>query len=236
MLIKDIPETERPRERFLLVGVEHLSNEELLSILIKTGTKERSAKQIALEVLKEVGAFSNLKQATLASLTKIKGLGKVKAIELLASIELGKRIFLEEEGPLVKMSSPKVIWEKMKYLFQDVKQEYFYALYFNAKQELIEKKLLFMGTINRSIVHPREIFKEAYLNSASSIVCIHNHPSGDVNPSEKDMELTDALVEIGKLNNIPIVDHIIVSTKAYYSFCEAGTLERNLLCSIKKRK
>lgn len=236
MLIKDIPETERPRERFFLVGVEHLSNEELLAILIKTGTKERSVKQIALEVLKEIGTLSNLKQATFASLTKIKGLGKVKTIELLASIELGKRIFLEEEGPLEKMSSPKVIWEKMKYLFQDVKQEYFYALYFNTKQELIEKKLLFIGTINRSIVHPREIFKEAYLNSASSIVCIHNHPSGDVTPSEKDIELTNALVEIGKLNNIPIVDHIIISTKGYYSFCEAGKLERKLSCSIKKRK
>ena len=104
------------------------------------------------------------------------------------------------------------------------KQEYFYALYFNNKQELIEAKKLFIGTINRSVVHPREVFKEAYLLSASSIVCMHNHPSGDTSPSREDITFTQSLYEIGNIQGIPVVDHIIVSDDSYYSFYENGNI------------
>lgn len=223
--VKDIIESERPRERLLKNGVENLSNEDLLAILIKTGTYQKSVKDISLELLKTYGNFENLKNMTIESLKKIKGIGEVKAIELIAALEFGKRIFLEKDTHTKKrLASAKDIWQYTKYLFYNKKQEYFYALYFNNKQELIEAKKLFMGTINRSVVHPREVFKEAYLLSASSIVCMHNHPSGDTSPSREDITFTQSLYEIGNIQGIPVVDHIIVSDDSYYSFYENGNI------------
>ena len=119
-----------------------------------------------------------------------------------------------------ELTSPEEIYKYTKYLFHDKKQEYFYALYFNNKQQLLNTKLLFIGTINQSITHPREVFKEAYLLSASSIICLHNHPSNDTTPSKADITFTKALIEIGKIQNIPILDHIIVGDDNYYSFYE----------------
>lgn len=219
--IKEIPKDERPRERLIKEGVEKLSNEELIAILLKTGTINKNVKELSIEILKSYKNITELKNITIPTLKKIRGIGEVKAIELIATIELGRRVFLtKHEKNNKKLGNPKDIWESTKYLFFGKKQEYFYCLYFNNKQELIERKLLFMGTINRSIVHPREVFKEAYLLSASNIICMHNHPSGDVNPSEEDLNFTTNLVEIGRIQGIPIVDHIIVSDDTYYSFYE----------------
>ncbi len=220
MIIKNIPEKERPRERFLEVGVENLSNEELLSIILKNGTKSKNVKELALEILNKY-EVNNLKNISFYELLKIKGIGKVKAIELISSIELGKRIFVSGRSiKKEKWSNPKNIYLNNKYLFLDKKQECFYCFYFNNNQELIERRLLFVGTINRSCVHPREIFKYAYLNSASSIVCIHNHPSGNVFPSKEDIRFTKTLKEIGDTFGVPIIDHIIVGDNGYYSFYE----------------
>jgi len=226
MKLSELPEDERPRERLLKYGKENLSNEELLSIILKCGTIGKSVKEVALEVLKEIQTVQDLQEITIERLLSIQGIGKVKAIELIACIELGKRIFLESKNKgHQKLLNAKQIYEEMKYLFYGKKQEYFYCLYFNNKQELIERKLLFMGTINRSIVHPREVFKSAYLNSASSIICMHNHPSNDINPSREDVHLTRRLVEIGKISGIPIMDHIIVADDEYYSFYEQNRID-----------
>jgi len=225
MKLEELPKEERPRERFLNYGKESLSNQELLAILIKTGTKEKSCKDLSLEVLKKIGSISNLQDITIEQLTEIPGIGKVKATEILASIELGKRIFLSKNNnEMKKLKNASEIYNEMKYLFYGKKQEYFYCLYFNNKLELIERKLLFMGTINRSIVHPREIFKQAYLNNASSIVCIHNHPSNDIRPSHEDICFTKKLIEIGKMTGIAINDHIIAGDNDFYSFYEDGVL------------
>lgn len=224
MKIKDLPEMERPRERLLLCGVESLSLEELLAIIIKTGTKKHSSKHLAEEILSIYG-IDGLKDISVNGLCQIEGIGKVKAIEIISAIELGKRIVGNnklKQKYLLKTS--KEIYEFNKYLFTDKKQECFYCLYFNNKQELIERKLLFMGTINRSVVHPREVFKEAYLCSASSIVCMHNHPSGDIRPSLEDKKITNALIEIGRINGIPVVDHIIFGDTSYYSFYDDGKI------------
>lgn len=219
--IKEIPKEERPRERLIREGVDKLSNEELISIILKTGTKDKNAKDISMEILKMYSNITDLKNITISALKNIKGIGEVKAIELVATIELGRRIFLIKSGNNnKKLCNPKEIWEETKYLFFGKKQEYFYCLYFNNKQQLIERKLLFMGTINRSVVHPREVFKEAYLLSASNIVCLHNHPSGDVSPSQEDLDFTRSLVEIGRMQGIPVIDHIIVSDDSYYSIYE----------------
>ena len=219
MKIKDLPIEERPRERVKKVGIQNISNEELLAIIIKTGTKDKSVKEIACEVLKKIKSVNNLSNITINTFSDIKGLGDVKTIEIMASIELGKRIFLEKNNEIdIIYNSPDIIYENNKYLFQGKKQEYFYCLYLDNKNKLIERKLLFMGTINRSIVHPREIFKEAYLTSASNIICMHNHPSGDIRPSIEDDYLTKSLIKIGKIQGINITDHIIIGNDSYYSY------------------
>ena len=225
-MIKDLPKEERPRERLLKYGVESLSNRELLAIVLKTGTKDYSVIDIATNILNDIKDIKNLRDIKLNKLLEFKGVGEAKAIEILSVIDLGRRIFLEKEESNKKMfNHPKKIYDSSRHLFFGKKQEYFYCFYFNSKQELIERKLLFMGTINKSIVHPREVFKEAYLLSATSIICMHNHPSGDVNPSIDDINLTKTLCKIGKIQNIPVVDHIIVGDNEYYSFYEHNILD-----------
>ena len=222
--IKDIPIGERPRERVKQNGISNITNKELIAIILKTGTRNLNATDLALNILVEypIEEFKNL---TLAQLTKIKGIGEVKALELLAAIELGKRInYTTNVKQRKKLNNPEAIWQETRYLFVGKKQELFYCLYFNEKQELIERKLLFMGTVNKSITHPREIFKEAYKNSASSIVRLHNHPSIDLCPSTADINFTKSLMEIGRIQGIPLIDHIIVGDDSFYSFYEHGNI------------
>ncbi len=216
--IKELPETERPRERLKQVGVENLTNKELLSIILKTGLKNKNVSEISLEVLKKY-QLKDLKDISLEELKQIKGIGEVKAIEVIASIELGKRILLKKEES-IKLDNPTSIWKDALYYLSGKKQEYFYGYYFNPKQELIERKCLFIGTVNSSITHTREVFKEAYKVSASSIICIHNHPSNDVTPSKEDIQFTNALIETGKIQGIPVLDHMIIGENQYYSFYE----------------
>ncbi len=220
MKLKEVPIEERPREKLLKYGRENLSDSELLAIILKTGTKDCNVNELAIKTLKELNGIENLKDISLNALTNIKGIGKTKAIELLTLSELSKRINKRETKDKTRYTTPKLIYENNKYLFENKMQEYFYCLYLNTKKELIERKLLFMGTLNRSIVHPREIFKEAYRLSASSIICMHNHPSGDAYPSKEDILLTDSLIKIGALNGIPVLDHIIIADNNYYSFNE----------------
>ena len=220
MIIKEMPLLERPRERLLAYGVDNLSNEELLAIILKSGTYNKSSKELSLEILKLLDEMDNLEDLTINKLMGFRGVGKVKAVELIATIEFSKRLYeMNKENKVRKrMLASSDIYEYIKEVLSNKKQEYFYTLYFNNRQELIERKLLFMGTINRSVVHPREIFKHAYLLSATSIICVHNHPSGDIFPSKEDIVLTKALYEIGQVQGIPVVDHIITGNNTYYSF------------------
>ncbi len=224
-MIKELPREVRPREKALKYGMESLSDDELLAIVIKTGTKTKSVLQVSIDLLKTVGSISELKNLTLSQLTSLKGIGLVKGLEVMSAIELGKRIFLSHELSFrTSLKTPAEIYNATRYLFIGKKQEYFYCLYLDNAQKLIERKLLFMGTINRSITHPREVFKEAYVRSASSIICLHNHPSGNLTPSKEDIQFTKTLCDIGKIQAIPVLDHIIVSDDGYYSFYEAGIM------------
>lgn len=219
MKIKELPENERPREKLIKIGVENISDEELIAIILKTGTKGVSVKELAKTILDRIININNLDGIGINTFKDIKGLGKVKTIELIATIELGKRIFLlQQKNEKIKYMSPEIIYNDNRYLFQNKKQEYFYCLYLDNKNCLLERKLLFMGTINRSVVHPREVFKEAYLLSASKFVCLHNHPSGDLKPSKEDLEFTRALRNIGKIQGIELMDHLIITNNGYYSF------------------
>lgn len=228
VLIRQIPVSERPRERLIKYGAKSLSTEDLIAIIMKTGTKDYSSKYLAQQVLKLVKSVSDLKNVTLSSLIKINGIGAVKAIEFMAALELGRRVY--DEVPLensLRFNSAQKIYKHFRSEMMGLKQEYFFCLYLDQSKRLIDKKLLFKGTLNKSLVHPREIFKWAYLSSAAYIICVHNHPSGSVIPSSDDINVTNALVEIGKLQGIFVIDHVIVGSDNYYSFYENNRLERN---------
>lgn len=221
VLIKDIPKADRPIERLVTHGVENLTNEELLTILIKTGTKDTSAKTLANEILKNVSNITELKNLNLKKLSKVKGIGISKSASILSAIELGKRInqkiiSLND----IKFTNAELVYNYYKNIIGDKKQEYFYCIYLDNSKKIINDKLLFIGTVNQSIVHPREIFKEAYELSASSIICVHNHPAGTILPSKEDLKLTNKLVEIGNLLGIKVIDHIIITKDNYYSLYE----------------
>ena len=218
MYIKEIDKDNRPREKLERLGPSKLSDLELLSIIIKTGAKGSSVYDISNTVIDRINNLNNLIDVNISTFNNIKGLGKVKIIELLATIELAKRIYLSCNNKKKVYKTSDDIYLDNKDLFYNKKQEYFYCIYLDNKNNVIDKKLLFMGTLNKSIVHPREIFKEAYLLSASKFICLHNHPSGDVTPSEEDIYLTKNLIEISYILGIHFLDHLIISNEKYYSF------------------
>lgn len=225
MGLKNIPNEDRPRERLIKYGVENLSNEELIAIILKTGSKKNSVKELANNILCKVKDIRELKNMRINNLIDIEGIGKVKAIELLSAIELGRRVYESNDyNEMISLVEPKYIINYFNYLFKDEKQECFYVIYLDSKNKYIDKKMICKGILNKSLVHPRDIFKEAYLLSACSFICIHNHPSGDATPSKEDMEITRHLKEIGNLHGINLIDHIIIGNNNYYSFYEDNNL------------
>ena len=224
MKIKEIPKNERPIERLINNGVDKLSNEELIAIILKTGTSGKNVKDLSLEILKNYDIHS-LKNINLENLLKIKGIGKTKAATLISCIELSKRMNINEDTLYdKKLTSSKLVFDYYKDRLKDKKQECFYCIYLDSNKRVLKDKLLFLGTLNYSMVHPREVFKEAYMLSANSIICVHNHPSGNVTPSKSDIELTKNLISSGMLLGIKIDDHIIVGKDKYYSFYEEGII------------
>lgn len=224
MLIRDYPKEERPRERFLQDGPESLSNQELLALLLRTGTKEESVLQLAGRLINSVKGLRLLKEASVEELTGIKGIGEAKAIHILASVELGRRMNQLNDQDRYVIRSPEdganYCMEEMRFL----SQEHFVCLYLNTKNQVLQKTTVFIGSLNASIVHPREVFKEAFRRSAASIICLHNHPSGDPTPSREDIEVTKRLVECGRIIGIEVLDHIIIGEHKYVSLKEKGYL------------
>ena len=226
MSIKDLPNDILPRERLIKYGAKNLSDEELLAIVFRTGTKNTNVKTLAQNVLKTYGDVKNLKYLTINKATKINGLGKVKAVTLLASLELGKRVY--EDNTItnrLKVVNAEIAFNYFSRVISLEKQENFLVIFLDNQKKLIKYKVMFIGTINESIVHPREIFKEAFLESASAIILMHNHPSGGTYPSRSDDEVTRRLAQIGELMGIKVLDHIIVSRQEYYSYVENGRLK-----------
>jgi len=217
--IKDMPLDERPQERLIALGASFLSDEELLAIFLKTGTKNYSVKVLATKLLIEIGGLKELKNTNLMQLKKFSGIGQTKAVSLMALVELSKRLQQKNRCLMQKkITNSEMVYEYFKDKIGEANQEHFYCLYLNSQREVISEKLLFTGTINKSLIHPREIFKEAFLVSAFSIICVHNHPSGNPNPSSVDISLTNDLKEMATLFGIAFDDHIIISFNSFYSF------------------
>ena len=222
--MKDVPKLERPRERLINFGVENLSDEELLSIILKTGTKNMSVKNLSAYILSSLKGIENLKNVNFYEVKKIKGIGDAKACTIVALSEVCRRMNREVASLIgVKLNTPKKVYEFYKSKIDNF-QEHFYCIYLDASKKVIEEKLLFIGTANYSLVHPRDIFKEAYLLNAASIICVHNHPSGEVIPSREDVGLTLRLKEVGVLTGVRVTDHVIIGKDKYYSFLENGKI------------
>jgi DNA repair protein RadC len=224
MLIRDYPKEERPRERFLQDGPQSLSNQELIALLLRTGSREESVLQLSGRLINSFKGLRLLKEASVEELTVMKGIGEAKAIQILASVELGRRINNLNDQDRYVIRSPEdganYCMEEMRFL----SQEHFVCLYLNTKNQVLQKTTVFIGSLNASIVHPREVFKEAFRRSAASIICLHNHPSGDPSPSREDIEVTKRLVECGKIIGIEVLDHIIIGEHKYVSLKEKGYL------------
>ena len=222
--IKELDVNERPRERLKTYGASSLSDEEILAIILRTGTKSINAKDLARELLKTIGGINNFNNTSLNALAKIKGIGEVKAITLLASLELGKRALIKPKSGL-KIINNQMVYDYFKYDFINVYQEHFVALFLDIKNNLINYETIFIGTVSNAQIHPREIFKSAIKNSASKIIIMHNHPTGDSSPSRADIELTNKLVSIGEFLSIPVIDHVIIGYHNYYSFVEQKRID-----------
>lgn len=224
LMIRDFPQDERPRERFIQNGPASLSNHELIAILLRTGTKDESVLQLSNRLLTNFEGLRLLKDATLEEMTEIKGIGQAKAIQILAAVEIGRRITNLNYTDRYVIRSPE---DGANYVMNDMRflsQEHFVCLYLNTKNQVLHKQTIFIGSLNASIVHPREVFREALKRSAASIICLHNHPSGDPAPSREDIEVTKRLVECGKLIGIDVLDHLIIGENKFVSLKEKGYL------------
>ncbi|MDD5092085.1 MAG: DNA repair protein RadC [Candidatus Wallbacteria bacterium] len=220
--IKDLPEHKRPREKLLEKGPAGLSDAELLAILIRTGRTGKSALEIASDLLKSFPP-DRLASITHNDLLSIKGIESTKAATILAALELGKRAAGSCNEALPILDMPKAVVAQLAEL-RDKKKEYFMALYLNARNQLIRKETISIGTLTGSLVHPREVFEPAVRHLASSVILAHNHPSNNPEPSDNDLLLTEKLVRAGEIMDIAVVDHIIIFSNGYTSMKEKGLL------------
>lgn len=218
--LKDIPSVDRPREKLLKYGSKKLTNSELLAIILRTGTKSMNAKELSSYMLKTIG-LSKFKDISLSKLTTIKGIGEAKAVELLAVVEFGKRLLRENE--VNRIVTAESVFESFRDLGTK-KKEHFVAIYLDTRNSEIAREVISVGTLNSSLVHPREVFEPAIRYVAHSVIVAHNHPSGDLTPSHEDVLLTKKLVDAGKLLDIRVLDHVILGQKGFFSFKEKGLL------------
>ncbi|WP_047530002.1 RadC family protein [Staphylococcus schweitzeri] len=227
MKIKEMVTSEMPRERLLSHGAKSLSNTELLAILINTGRKGFSSIDISNELLKTTSNLNELKKASVNDLIQVKGIGLQKAITLKAAFELGERMGRRSESNRVKITQPSDVADFMMASMKDLSQEHFMILLLNSKNIVIKEACVFKGTLNSSIVHPREIFSIAIRENANAIIAVHNHPSGDVTPSQEDIITTLRLKECGLILGIDLLDHIIIGDNKFTSLVEAGYFDEN---------
>ncbi len=222
--IKDMDADLRPRERLDKFGAENLSDKDLLALFIRNGYKNKTEAKTALdlsnELLKKFEDLNSIDNASINELCSIKGIGKAKAIEIKAALELGKRLQKLNKIQRTKISKSESIYEIFKTRFINSKQERFFAVFLDTKNQIIKEKEISRGSLSSSIVHPREAFKDAIRESAASVIFVHNHPSGDPSPSKDDESISLRLKEVGDLVGIKVLDHIIIGNERYFSFSD----------------
>lgn len=227
LTIKDLPVEERPRERLQRHGASVLSDAELLAVLIRTGTRTESALMLAQRILKGDGAKSGLAyvvDASIEELSKIKGIGAAKSVQIKAAVELGRRISSFNRREQTAITGPRDIKHLLMDEMRFLEKEHFKAVLLNIKNHVISIEDISVGSLNTSIVHPREVFKPAIRRSSASIILVHNHPSGDPTPSREDIEVTQRLVESGKILGISVLDHVIIGNGSIVSLKEEGIM------------
>ena len=223
MSIKFLAEDDRPREKFLLKGKNSLSDAELLAIIIKIGHNEESAVELARTILKSVEHnWNNLAKLSVKDLTKFKGIGPVKAVEILTALEIGRRRASQEVPEKFQINSSKDTFSILHPFLADLQTEEFWAVYVNQNNRVLAKSKLSTGGINQSMVDIRILFKEALDNFATGVIIAHNHPSGNLNPSQHDLHITRQIAEAGKLLQVKLLDHLIITQNSYLSFAEEG--------------
>lgn len=214
MILKEVPLNERPREKLLNEGVEKLSNIELIAILLRTGTKDKNVLELAARVVYLLEDISDLNELTVQELQNINGIGEAKAITIIASAELGKRIAAAKKSELTFVS-PENVYDYFYPRLKNFKQEVLYGIYIDVRGKVSAIKQLTVGTINSTLIDPKIVFKWAYKYQASSIILVHNHPSGDSIASPQDLKSTAELVKQAKTLNFEIIDHIIIGNDLY---------------------
>ncbi len=219
--VKELPVDDRPREKLILRGAQSLSDSELIAILLRTGTKGKSVLQLSQELIKNYGNISILASQSVEALTKSIGIGKDKAATLVAAFELGRRIDSQSKWFSNKpVTSPDDIANIFIPLLRDEVKEKFLVVCLNSANKIIKYEVISTGNLNSSVVHPREIFKVAIENNSANIILIHNHPSGNLEPSMEDIKITKKIVEAGNIFDIKVFDHIITAGKSFTSFVE----------------
>jgi len=218
------PQTERPRERLLAKGSEALSDAHLLAILLRTGRRDSSAVQVAIELLDRMGGLGGLAVCGIEELCGIPGVGPAKAAQLKAALALGRRSLAVPLSTGTRISSSADLFKHFHPVLRDVKHELFKVVLLDAKNTILKETTVSEGSLTLSIVHPREVFAFAVRESAAAVIFLHNHPSGDPTPSQEDRRLTDRLVAAGRLLGIRVLDHLIIGDGRYVSFADEGWL------------
>ena len=222
--VREWPEAERPRERLERLGAAALSTVELLTLLIGSGTRRWPADAIARRLITTYPTLRHLAVRPLFELAEIDGLGAATAARLAAACELGRRLQRERRERQPVLASPRAVWRHLALELRDGQRERFLVLCLNTRNELVREVTVSVGSLNASIVHPREVFKPALACAAAGLIIAHNHPSGDPAPSREDREVTRVLGEAGRLLDVPLHDHVIIGSDSYFSFKDSGLL------------
>jgi len=224
LTIKDLPVDERPREKMLVSGAHHLSNAELIAILLRTGTHQDSALRLAEKLLYKYQGLSGLGGISPQEISQIKGIGLAKAVTIAAAVELGKRMSVLPMGDRPVIRSPQDAADLMMQRLRYENKEHFIILLLSTKNHVLAMPTISVGSLNASVVHPRELFRTAINHSAAGVILIHNHPSGDPAPSQEDVLLTKRVVEAGRILDIAVLDHVIIGDGRYVSLKEKGII------------
>lgn len=215
-----------PQERLEKMGERSLSNVELLAVILRTGTKDENVFHLSQRIFDTFTTMYDFKTASLEELQEVTGVGRVKSAQIKAMLELGRRAHIANQKIGERIVSSRQLAKRLIPQLKDYKQEHLIVIYLNTRNAIIREKTIFVGTINSSLAHPREIFREAVRYSASGIILVHNHPSGVITPSKNDRDLTKEIDMASQTIGIPLIDHIIVGVEDYYSFREKGELSR----------